>query len=287
MIPATIPLNPTKPSASPAAVRNSKRIEHPPASKAKFMTRIPYTNALHELSGFCQRNSRLLFAAINAPNNTPMGVRTGNTSDAGATSRCVRPSRFHVQFTRSRAWQAMQMPYASGGRTSNRAPARTARRPAVMPIGTAVMRIGRPSAGASPSALPEGEGAEISLVPIIGSRFIEMNAVYAHALRGEKRDYVFAFGILKSKRNSAIGTEVLLAGNEFGREPVARQQRLGADCMMRSEKTDQAVHVVVALLWAQAEIFRSASRAASTSAGVLDHPKLKRTVPAGKVPSVW
>src|SRR5262249_46983731 len=248
MIPATIPLNPMKPSASPAAVRNNKRIEHPPASSAKFMTRIPYINAFHELSGFCQRNSRLIFAAINAPNNTPIGVRTGNTSDAGATSRCVRPSRFQLQFTRSRAWQAMQMPYASGGRTSNRVPARTARRPAVMPIGTAVMRIGKPLAGASPNALPEGEGEEISLVPIIGSRFIEMNAVYANALRGEKRDYVFALGILKPKRNAAIGTEVLRAGNEFGREPVARQHCLGADRMMRCEKTDQAVHVVIVAL---------------------------------------
>src|SRR5207247_8564878 len=150
---------------------------------------------------------------------TPIGVRTGNTSDAGATSRCVRPNRFHIQFTRSRAWQAMQMPHASGGRTANRAPARTAARPAVMPIGTAVMRIGRPSAGASPSALPEGEGAEISLVPIIGSRFIEMNAVYAHALRGQKRDYVFAFGILNRSATPQFGLRSFGPGMSLAARP--------------------------------------------------------------------
>src|SRR5262249_5602794 len=69
-----IPLKPTRPSASPTAVRNSKRIEHPPASKAKFMTRIPYTNAFHELSGFCQR----------APNNLDFAPSMGDSSHASA-----------------------------------------------------------------------------------------------------------------------------------------------------------------------------------------------------------
>ena len=85
--PAAMPPKPIMPSASPDAFRSSRRIKHPPASNAKFITNTPYSNVLNDLSGLRQRDSPLVHAPSSAPGNTPMVVRSGNMSDAGATVR--------------------------------------------------------------------------------------------------------------------------------------------------------------------------------------------------------
>ena len=55
--------------------------------------------------------------------------------------------------------------------------------------------------------------------------------------------------------------------------------------MIRPEETDQAIHAFAPFA-AHSAISRSAFTAISTSADVLNHPKLNRTAPSGNVPSV-
>ena len=137
--------------------------------------------------------------------------------------------------------------------------------------------------------LPEGEGIVVSLVPIIGPRAVEMNAVNADALCVENRNGVIPVSVFETKSDAAIRAEFFRAGDQSGGEPIALEQGFGADGMMRRKETDQAVHVLTSRFTpglAHTAIWRNASNPRSTSAGVLNHPKLKRTVPVGKVPRV-
>lgn len=111
-----------------------------------------------------------------------------------------------------------------------------------------------------------------------------MHAVHLHAPNGEHGEHGLTLGVVEPKRHAAVRAEVSGSGNELRRQSIALQRRLGTKRIVRREKTDQAVHATPVAL--HAATARSAPIAASTSASVLNHPKPKRTVPAGKVPSV-
>src|SRR5262249_51361672 len=100
-------------------------------------------------------------------------------------------------------------------------------------------------------------------------------------------NHVLALRIVKPERHATIGAEFLGPGDQFGGQAVALQYCFGTDRMVRRKKTDQPVHVATSLFsTAHRAIFSNTSRDASTSAIVLNHPKLKRTGPVGNVPKV-
>lgn len=112
-----------------------------------------------------------------------------------------------------------------------------------------------------------------------------MNPVDSHIFGCENGYYILTLTVIEPKRDTAIGTQFPWPGYKLRGQTIPLQQRFRAKGMMGGKKTDQAVHVLTPFA-AHEAISRRAANAASTSAGVLNHPKLNRTVPVGKVSTV-
>src|SRR5215510_103900 len=152
----------------------------------------------------------------------------------------------------------MQTPYISGGRTSKTAPATTASTPPIAPICAAVTwtvpprREGGAGAGMSVVTmsypLPNSghEGSVITAAPVVGSRPVEVDAVNAYVLGGEKHEHGVTLTILESKGHATVGAQLLGSWNQLHSEAAAPQHGLGPNRVVGAEKADQPVHVLTA-----------------------------------------
>src|SRR5258708_2337491 len=128
----------------------------------------------------------------------------------------------------------------------------------------------------------------VGSAPVVGPRPIDMHGLDSDALVGQNGQDTVAPVVFEPKRHTAVRTELLGARNQLYGEPVPLQDALRSHGVVRAEKADQAVHVSRTSRPSAAHeaTSRMASSATCTSADVLNHPKLKRNVPAGNVPSV-
>jgi hypothetical protein len=82
--------------------------------------------------------------------------------------------------------------------------------------------------------------------PVVGSRAVEMDAVDAYVLGGEKSEHGVALAILESKGHAAVGAQILGSWNQLHSEASAPQHGLRANRMVGTEKAYQPVHGLTA-----------------------------------------
>src|SRR5438105_1940825 len=158
----------------------------------------------------------------------------------------------------------MQSPYASGGRTSKRAPAITASSPPTMPVIVAVMRTRRRTLrlGAIESttvAIGDSVSSRNDLrpdLPGVGPGYEPVHAVDPHALGVEQAERLLAMRVLEAERHAAVGAQISRTGNQLRGESTSRQHGFRSQRIVRGEKRDQTVHAT----------FREAHDASSRSA---------------------